>query len=112
MKKYSFCKKNGSIKKFYIPVCEYITNSQYRKHELTHCGRDEVIGVYWSYATPYKQFSCSCDKYNYIRKIKEICSNFDVETKEWVYPDLTVELHGKNVNKMIDELKKLLMEVR
>ena len=35
MKRYSFCKKNGQIKQFYIPICEYIVSAKINDHVVT-----------------------------------------------------------------------------
>ena len=60
-------------------------------------------GLGYEFAKLYAKDKCS-----YVAKIKDICSNFDITTKEWYsYMDLTVELHGK-VEEMIKELNNLL----
>lgn len=108
MKKYSFCKKNGQIKQFYIPICKYITSAKISDHVITVGRHDDVIDRYNCYTTPRLELSAS-NRRNYVIKIQEICSNFGVTTKEWhSYRDLSVELHGENVKEMINKLRKLL----
>lgn len=112
MKKYSFFKKNGQIKKFYIPICEYIVSAKIDNHFVTVGHHDDVVDKYECYTTPRIELS-SNDRRNYVIKIQEICSNFAVTTKEWYsHHDLSVEFHGENVNEMIDKLKELLEGVR
>lgn len=108
MKKYSFCKKNGQIKKFYIPICKYIISANISDHIITVGRYDDVVDRYSCYTTPRIELS-ACNKQNYISKIQEICSNFEIITKEWYsHNDLTVELHGENVKGMLDELRELI----
>lgn len=108
MKKYSFCKKNGQIKQFYAPICKYITLANIDDHVVTVGRNDEFIDRYDCYTTPRITLSTS-DRRNYVIKIQEICSNFDVTTKEWYScRDLSVELHGENVKQMIEELTVLM----
>lgn len=112
MKRYSFCKKNGQIKQFYFPICEYITYADIDNHVVTVGRHDDVVDKYECYTTPRIELSTS-DRRNYVIKIKEICSNFGVTTKEWYScRDLSVELHGENVEEMIKELRDLLEGVR
>lgn len=111
MKRYSFCKKNGQIKQFYIPICEYIASAKIDNHVVTVGRHDDVVDKYECHTTPRIELSAS-DRRNYVIKIKEICSNFTVTTKEWYsYHDLSVELHGENVSEMIGKLRELLEEV-
>lgn len=108
MKKYSFCKKNGQIKQFYIPICEYITSAKITDHVVTVGRHDDVVDRYNCYTTSRIELSAS-DRRNYVSKIREICTNFGITTNEWYsYRDLSVELHGENVKEMIDELRGLL----
>jgi len=108
MKKYSFCKKNGQIKQFYIPICEYITSVKIDNHVVTVGRHDDVVDEYKCYTTPRIELSTS-NRRNYVAKIQEICSNFGITTKEWYsYSDLSVELHGENVREMVDKLRELL----
>ena len=112
MKRYSFCKKNGQIKQFHIPICEYITYADIDNHVVTVGRHDDLVNKYECYTTPRIELSTN-DRRNYVIKIKEICSNFGVTTKEWYsYRDLSVELHGENVEEMIKELRDLLEGVR
>lgn len=108
MKKYSFCKKNGQIKQFYIPICEYITSAKISDHVITVGRHDDVVDKYDCYTTPRIELSAS-DRRNYVTKIQEICLNFGITTKEWYScRDLSVELHGENVKEIIEKLRDLL----
>ena len=105
---YTFCKKDGTIKKHYIDVCQYIIKAQMQNHEVIVGRYDKVINSYSCYTTSRKEL-CAKDKRSYKNKIKEICSNFNIKTKEWYSCNsLLVELHGNNVEQMINELKNLL----
>lgn len=105
--KYTFCRKDQTIKQYYIPVCKYIVKAKITTHEITVGRSDTVIKKYSCYTTPNIILS-SRKQSNYITKIREICSNFNVITKEWLYPDLSVELYGENVKNMIDILNDFL----
>lgn len=108
MKKYSFCKKNGQIKQFYIPICEYITSAKISDHVITIGRYEDIVDRYNCYTTPRLKLSAS-NRRNYVIKTQEVCSNFGVNTKEWYScNDLSVELHGENVKEMIEELRDLL----
>lgn len=107
MKHYTFCKKDGTIKKNYIPTCEYIIQTKMEKHQLTRYRSDVVVKEYYCYTTPYKRFTRTNE--NYINKIREICNNFNVTIqREWIYPEISIEFQEHNVKKMINEIKKLL----
>lgn len=104
---YTFCKKDGTLKQNYIRVCEYLVKGKVEKHDISIGRSDEVIEAYNCYTTPRIKLYAK-DKCSYVAKIKDICSNFDITTKEWYsYMDLTVELHEK-VEEMIKELNNLL----
>ena len=108
MKKYSFCKKNGQIKQFYIPICKYIVSAKIDNHVVTVGRHDDVIDRYKCYTTPRITLSAPNIR-NYVTKIKEVCSNYDITTREWYSCcDLSVELYGENVKEMIEELMCLL----
>lgn len=108
MEKYSFCKKDGKIKQFYIPICEYIISAKICEHIVTIGRHDDVVDKYECYTTPRIELSAS-NRRNYVVKIQEICSNFSITTKEWYsYRDLSVEFHGENVKEMIGKLRELL----
>lgn len=108
MKKiYSFCKKNKTLKKYYIPICEYLTQANIQEHEIVIGRHDEVVDKYTCYTTPCL-YLYTKEKLSYLSKIKEICNEFDVLTKEWVCPDFSVELHGDNVELMLNTLNVLL----
>lgn len=107
-KKYTFCNRDGSLKKSYIPICEYILEAKTQKHEI-YIGRSETImNSYECFTTPSRKFYAK-EKEIYKEKIKEVCSNFDITTNEWYsYMSMCVELHGDNVRSMFDELSLLL----
>ena len=105
---YTFCKKNGQIKHFYIPICEYIIQATIQEHRVLIGRYDNTIDEYKCYTTPRLKLSSS-EQRSYKSKIDEICSNFMVDTKYWYgYKDLSVELHGENVEEMLMSLTQLL----
>lgn len=107
-KNYTFCKQDGTLKHYYIPICEYIIEAKMQKHEIMIGRYEDIVDVYECYTTPRREFFAK-DRRSYESKIKEICSNFDVTTKYWYsYRDLSTELHGENVLEMIKILTELL----
>lgn len=107
MKKYTFCKNDGSIKKSYIEMCKYLVDGRIQHQTITVGRHDEIIDEYDCYITKAINLPARIQR-QYIKNIHEICSNFDVMTKEWVYPDLQVELHGEDVDELLQVLTDLL----
>lgn len=106
--KYTFCRNDRTIKKYYVPICEYIVNAQFKTREITIRRGSEIIDTYSCYVSTNCDMSTR-DIRNYTSKIHEVCIAFDVQTKYWYsIGQLTTEFFGENVEKMIEELKLLL----
>lgn len=108
MKKYTFCKKNGEIKKRYIFACKCIVDAKIEKHEIVVGRHDDKIDEYECYSIRCKHIRNIREKGVLLVKIKEICENFDVEIKDWLYPDFSIDFHGDNVANMISSISYLL----
>lgn len=106
---YTFCKKDGTIKKNYIGMCKYLITAKMQHHEITVGRHNEIVDEYDCYTTP-TLYLCAEAQRRYIKNIHNICSNFDVNIHEWVYPDLSIDLLGDNVENMLEILKTLLGE--
>lgn len=105
----TFCKKDGNIKKNYIPICEYLIQTKIKKHKLTRFRSDDIVKEYCCYTTPYKWFTITKEKENFLIKIREICNYFNVTIQtEWIYPDVSIEFKKQNVQNMIDTIKRML----
>lgn len=108
MNEYTFCKKNGEIKKNYIFVCEQILKSEMQHHEICVGRSDKVIKEYNSITVPSVCLA-QPKRNSYINKVKEICKCFNNVTHEWYSGiDVSIELLGDNVEYMLNELSRLL----
>ena len=104
---YKFCTKDGVIKKKYIPICNYLLESKMKRHEVYFHREKIPHEIYECYTTPNVRLK-SRDKERYYLRIKEICDDFNIKIKAWVYPDFFVELHGENITYMLNEISLLL----
>ena len=78
---YCFQKKDGTVKKYYKEAIDYILTATVQKHEITVGRSDEVWKI-------YAEFGCY--------------------TNPWYsgYQEISLELHGDNVEFMLNELRK------
>ena len=107
-KNLTFCKTDGQIKQYYVPICEYIVKAERKEHELMIGRSEDIVEKYTCFTTPRIVLNAK-DRRLYIAKIQEICSCFDVTTREWYSGnELSVELHGESLLTMLLELKNLL----
>ena len=108
MSSYSFCKKDGDIKARYGFACRQIISCR-KIHREVEIGRNgNVVEVYDCYAIPKIEL-CSPKKRSYISKVKEVCENFNVKTRDWhSLNEVVIDLMGDNVSFMIKEIEKLL----
>lgn len=105
---YSFCKKNGDIKKHYHFSCNQIVKAEMREHTIMVGRHDEVISQYECYTIPMIHLKTK-ERDNYVVKVREICSNFNIKIHEWYsFNDVEIHLFGDNVELMISELNLLL----
>ena len=105
---YTFCRNDGHIKQYYIPICDYIVKAERKEHEIMMGRSEDIIEKYTCFTTPRIALN-EKDRRSYVSKIREICSCFDVTTREWYsYNELSVELHGEGLSAMLLELKNLL----
>lgn len=77
------------------------------KHEIMVGRSDEVGKIYECYTTKRKRFLEP--KRNIIQsKIIDICAEFGCYTNPWYsgYQEISLELHGDNVEFMLNELRK------
>lgn len=108
MNDYTFCKKDGTIKKCYIDICEQITKAVVECHEIRMGRSDDIIDVYDCYTIPRQSLS-SRKRALFESKVCDVCKCFNVAIKPWYsYWDITIELHGENVERMIEELSYML----
>lgn len=104
---YCFQKKDGTVKKYYREVIDYILTATVQKHEVMIGRSNEVRNIYECYTTERKRFLEP--KRGVIQsKIIEICSEFGCYIKPWYsgYQEISIELYGDNVESMLDELRK------
>lgn len=104
---YCFQKKDGTVKKYYKEAIDYILTATVQKHEIMVGKSDEVGKIYECYTTKRKRFLEP--KRNTIQsKIIDICAEFDCYTNPWYsgYQEISIELHGDNVEFMLNELRK------
>lgn len=107
-RKLTFCKSDGQIKQYYMPICNYIVKAERKEHEIMIGRSDKIVEKYTCFTTPRIILSAK-DRHSYVEKIREICSCFDVTTREWYSGnELIVELHGENLLTMFFELKNML----
>lgn len=104
---YCFQKKDGTVKKYYKEAIDYILTATVQKHEIMIGRSDEVINVYECYTTESKRF-LEPKRSTIQSKIIEICAEFDCYTKTWYsgYQEISLELHGDNVEFMLNKLRK------
>lgn len=108
MDTFTFCKKDGAIKKSYIDVCEQITKAAIERHEIMRGRNEEVVDTYDCYTIP-RQSLPSKKRDSFESKVCDICKCFDITTKSWYSGwDITIELHGENVSQMISEVSSML----
>lgn len=108
---FTFCKKDGQIKQYYIPICVYITQAERKEHKVMVGRSDEIVEEYTCFTTRHITLNAK-GRETYISKIREICSCFDVTIKVWYsMNEISVELHGDNVLSMLSSLKNLLENV-
>lgn len=108
MDTFTFCKKDGAIKKSYIDVCEQITKAAIERYEIMRGRSENIIDVYDCYTIPRQSLS-SKKRDRFESKIRDICKCFDVTIKSWYSGcDITIELHDGNVTQMIEELSSML----
>ena len=106
-KVYCFQKKDGTVKKYYKEAIDYILTATVQKHEIMVGRSDEVGKIYECYTTKRKRFLEP--KRNTIQsKIIDICAEFGCYTNPWYsgYQEISLELHGDNVEFMLNELRK------
>lgn len=104
---YCFQKKDGTVKKYYKEAIDYILTATVQKHEIMVGRSDEVGKIYECYTTKRNRFLEP--KRNTIQsKIIDICAEFDCYTNPWYsgYQEISLELHGDNVEFMLNELRK------
>ena len=78
------------------------------EHEIMIGRSDIVVEKYTCFTTPRIVLNTK-DRRSYVTKIREVCSCFDVTTREWYSGnELSVELHGEGLLTMFLELKNLL----
>lgn len=105
---FTFCKKDGTIKKNYIDVCEQITKAKIEHHEIMKGRSENIVDEYDCYTTP-RQSLPSKKRSRFEEKVRDVCKCFNVTIKSWYSCwDITIELHGKNVEQMIEELSSIL----
>ena len=104
---YCFQKKDGTVKKYYKEAIDYILTATVQKHEIMIGRSDKVINVYECYTTENKRF-LEPKRSTSQSKIIEICAEFDCYTKTWYggYQEISLELHGDNVEFMLNKLRK------
>lgn len=108
MNTFSFCKKDGTIKKYYIDVCEQITKARIEHHEIMRGQSEDVVDEYDCFTIPRQSLS-SKKRNRFESKVCDICKCFDVTIKTWYSCwDITIELHGENITQMIEELSSML----
>ena len=75
-------------------------------HEIMRCRYDTVVNEYWCYSTESKRF-LEPKRTKTLEKIEKICGDFNCTCHTWYSDiDMRVELHGDNVEKMLEEIKK------
>ena len=94
---YCFQKKDGTVKKYYKEAIDYILTATVQKHEIMVGRSDEVGKIYECYTTKRKRFLEP--KRN---------TEFGCYTNPWYsgYQEISLELHGDNVEFMLNELRK------
>lgn len=103
-----FLKKDGTVRKNYQKAIDYILSAKIEHHVITVGKYDDTIDEYDCYTTKNKTFY-SRDKEDMRKKVKEICLEYGVTTKEWYgLMDMSINFHGDNddVNHMLNELRK------
>lgn len=104
---YCFQKKDGTVKKYYKEAIDYILTAKVQRHEITVGRSDKVGKIYECYTTERKRFLEP--KRNAIQsKVIDICAEFGCYINSWYsgYQEISLELHGDNVESMLNELKK------
>ena len=105
---YTFCKKDGSIKKRYVYVCLNITSANIEHRTITSGRQSVIVDEYDCWVIPTVELYTK-EKRDYLLKVEGICNIFDVKIRPWYsYNEVTIELLGKNVSYMIETLNKLL----
>lgn len=103
-----FLKKDGTVKKNYQKAINYILSAKMEHHTITVGRHDDVIDEYDCYTTINKIFY-SREKEDMRKKVREICLEYVVMTKEWYsHMDMSINFHGNNddVERMLNELSK------
>lgn len=103
---YCFQKKDGTVKKYYREAIDYILTAKVQKHELMIGSYDEVYKTYECYTTELKRF-LEPKRTAIQSKLIDICAEFNCYINPWhsTYQEISIELHGDNVEFMLNELK-------
>lgn len=108
MEKYSFVKKDGTIKKNYIDVCKDILTAKMQHHIITVGRYNDVVEEYDSY-TFTKDDLLQPKRRQYENKVKEIVNYFGEMNHTWHSGCCTTfDLNGIDYGLMKIELENLL----
>lgn len=104
---YCFLKKDGSIKKNYLEVVDYLLTAKMRHQEIMYGRHDDIVEEYDCYETDHRNYH-QPKRSQIETKVRDICSNFSCTIRPWYsLTTISIELHGDNVESMLDKLKNI-----
>lgn len=108
MKKYSFVKNDGMIKKNYIDVCKDILASKIQHHVITVGRYNDIVEEYDSYSF-IKDGLLQPKRRQYENKVKEIVNHFRKTNHTWRSGcNITFNFNGVDYDLMKIKLENLL----